>query len=201
MLTQSDLYFYKNSFRYIEPALAGNIISKLPPFVGKTGVFVNQTPDEIIKIIELSGIDTIQIHGEHEFYTPEIITELKSRTPLPVIMAIRTDKFDASSFIEIKELSNKYKGLLSCYLIDKFDKILYGGTGKSISLGPEFSEEFRDFIEQRVILAGGINAGNIINILKNIRPFGIDVSSGLENKDKNKDPDLIREFMKIALCL
>ncbi len=176
--------FYEKSPRFIELNDAREIISKLPSLVNKVGVFVDKKLEEILRIVEFTGIDTIQLHGE---YNIDFIFKLKENINLPIIYALRREKLSEIETPEIKYISNEVSNIL----VDKISNTSYGGTGESLIID---EVKDRDFIKRKVILAGGINISNIKEILSKIKPFGIDLSSGVEKEKGKKDIKLIEEF-------
>jgi len=169
--------FYKNSKRYIEPEKAKVIIEKLPAFVLKVGVFVNESSEIINSISKEIKLNIVQLHGDE---SPSDITNID----LPVIKAFRVDEnFDYS-------ILSKYKNC--SFLLDSFDKKEYGGTGKNFEwdrIPPE--------LKHKIILAGGISIDNIKYIYQNIKPSAIDVSSSLEIEPGKKDGLKVKDFFNV----
>ncbi len=163
--------FFKDSKRYIEPDKAKEIILKLPPFVVKVGVFVDEDEERIAEIFSYCNLDRIQLHGD-------IDMELK-KIPSPKI--IRAFRIKDSSDIE-RVAKSKYFPLLDTYS----DK-LYGGTGE------RFDWSLLKHLKRDYILAGGINLSNLKEIF-NIRPYAIDISSGVEKEPGVKDEKKMFEF-------
>lgn len=187
--------FYDKSPRFVEINQAKKIIMELPAFVNKVGVFVNHSLDEILKIVNETGIDTIQLHGEKHFYNLDFLKELRSKSLLPVIYAIRLERISDEIFSDrfLLDISS----IASNILIDKFSSKLYGGTGETILFDEEkpLTETSKEFISRKVIIAGGINSRNVKEIITRYNPYGIDVSSGVEIEKGKKDNSLIAEFM------
>jgi phosphoribosylanthranilate isomerase len=172
--------FYKKSPRYISPPSAWKIIKRLPPFISTVGVFVNPAPEEVKRALEISGIKVIQLHGEEE---PELIDALK----VPVIKAIRIEKK-----IEERELK-MWKDACAFLVEGKSDKG-YGGTGTQFDY-----EVVKPFTKNyRIIIAGGLNPSNVSKVVKTLRPYGVDVSSGVEESPGVKSHKLIKEFIRNA---
>lgn len=188
--------FYEESPRFISPGKAAEIIKVLPPFVSKVGVFVDKTLKEIVKIIEKTGLDTIQLHGEASLYNKAFLSKLRKYTGLPVIYAVRLSLLENRAIDSLKEEFDEK--LFNAYLLDTFHTDEYGGTGKLMEIRT-LDDELKDFIRKKIILAGGLNAWNIKVVLEKIMPYGIDVSSGVERVKGEKDKILIREFMNSAL--
>ncbi len=185
--------FYEKSPRFIEVEKSREIIKNLPALINKVGVFVNHSLPEIIKITEVTGIDTIQLHGN---YNMEFVRSLLNKTKLPIIYAIRIEKI--SDFTPENNHINELSQLVSCILLDRFDKNEYGGTGKTIFFeNINLKDTSLAFLSKKVILAGGINKDNVIKIVSTLKPYGIDVSSGVEIEKGVKDNKLIEEFFEV----
>ena len=167
--------FYKKSPRYISPEHAQKIINKLPPFICNVGLFVNESANEINKILKYSKINTAQIHFNIEKIELE---KIKYRT-LPVVRAKNIEDIKKNYIDEFR-------------LIDSYSKS-YGGVGKKLSL-----ELFDNIDCSKIILAGGLSIHNIYEV-KKYNFYGVDVSSGVEGNIKGeKDLIKILKFIKIA---
>ncbi|PIP73430.1 MAG: phosphoribosylanthranilate isomerase [Nitrospinae bacterium CG22_combo_CG10-13_8_21_14_all_47_10] len=169
--------FYKKSPRSVTMKEAREIILKLPPFVDTVGVFVNESPDRVNKIANYCGLDLVQLHGEE---SPAFCRKIHRR----VIKAFRV-----AGLQSIKQME-KYS--VSGFLLDTFCDDLHGGTGKTFDwnlalpakkMGP-------------VILAGGLTPRNVAQAVRQVRPYGVDVCSGVEKTPGIKDPEKVRAFLK-----
>ncbi len=160
--------FYPKSKRYIEPAKAEKIISQLPLFTFKVGVFVNKEPEEINTIINKTKINIVQLHGDE---TPDIINEINC----PVIKT-----FNISSNFDYNVLNDFHN---SIFLLDSGSKQNRGGTGKTFNW-----ELIPPKLFPKIILAGGISIDNIEKLfeLPNL-PMAIDLSSSIEKSEGKKD--------------
>jgi phosphoribosylanthranilate isomerase len=172
--------FFKNSPRFIPVDTAAAIIRKLPPFITTVGVFVNESPKTIKKVMGSARIDMVQLHGEE----PPGMCSIASR----VIKAIR-----------VKSLSSldpllDYKNRVSAFLLDTFTENVFGGTGQIFNW--DIAVEAKQF--GRIILAGGLNPDNIADAVKRVRPYGVDVSSGVESGKGRKDHKKIQLFIERA---
>jgi phosphoribosylanthranilate isomerase len=185
--------FYEKSPRDITPLKAGQITSKLPPFVNKTGVFVRQNMDEILSIVFEAGLDTIQLLADPCLYNSDFIEKLKGKSKLPVILSYRLEKLNPGI---LEEIFKNDSGLISAYLIDKYDSRELGGTGRQVELENIEEKDLKEFLNKKIILAGGINSRNVLALLSKIHPYGIDISSGVEKERGIKDSNLIREFFQ-----
>ena len=168
--------FYKKSPRYVSPYKAKRIIEDLPPFVTPVGVFVDQKEGAVKDIVDFCGITTVQLHGDEE---PSACRRLKN---YKIIKAFRVhEQFDFTRPVHFPA---------SAYLFDMYQEDAVGGTGKTFNWGLLKDKEFpRPFI-----LSGGLNPQNVAEALQTVRPYAVDVSSGLERAPGEKDERLMREF-------
>lgn len=170
--------FYKGSPRFISPEKAAAIVRELPPFVSTVGVFVDESPEQVDRILRLTGIEIAQFHG-HE--PPELcITHARA------IKAIRVKELS-----DLEPLS-RYK--VSAYLLDTYTPDALGGTGQIFNW--DIAVEAKKF--GRIILAGGLTPENIERAVLWVHPYGVDVSSGVEEEKGKKDHQKMRLFIKRA---
>ena len=174
--------FYDKSPRFINPVRAAGIISKLPPFIQTVGLFVNEETEQVNWTADYCGIDVVQLHGDE---TPEDCLELKRR----VIKAFRIQKI-----ISIDPLEKYQDYQVSGYLLDAWSPDAYGGTGRT------FNWELARAAKQYgpVILAGGLTPDNVAEAIRVVKPYGVDVSSGVEAAPGKKDAEMVREFIRAA---
>ncbi|MDY6861408.1 MAG: phosphoribosylanthranilate isomerase [Thermodesulfobacteriota bacterium] len=172
--------FYPKSPRHIDIKKAASIMKELPPFINRAGLFVNPFNEEIFKVLDSCDIDIIQLHGNE---SPEFCEGLPKR----VIKAIRIK--DASTLNLISKYNN-----CSGILLDTFSSYSYGGTGKTFSwdMAKEVSKK------RSIILAGGLNEKNIKNAIIEVKPYGVDISSGVESSPGRKDYKKIKNFITIV---
>ncbi len=174
--------FYRKSPRYINPLEAKKIIVRLPPFVTPVGLFVN-TPAEIIRRrAAFCGINTVQLHGD------EPASQCRSLKPLKVIKAFRLRKgFDFASL-------ERYD--VSAFLFDTLNTGgLYGGSGEVFDWN---ILKRAGSVGRPVILAGGIHSGNLRQAYELLRPYAVDVCSGIETRPGKKDPKRMNTLFRIA---
>lgn len=172
--------FYKESPRYISPENAKTIINALPPFIIKTGVFVNETTKGIEKTVSGTGVNLIQLHGNEP---PEMCSALCS-----VIKAFRVKS------LESLDPLYKYKGLVSAFLLDTYTPDILGGTGQIFNW--DIAIEAKQF--GRIILAGGLTPDNVADAVKRVDPYAVDVSSSIESKRGKKDRKKMQLFIEKA---
>jgi len=165
--------FYESSPRYITPYDAQKIISKLPPFVEKVGLFVNVDAQIINSYMQESGCTLAQIHFEAE-------DTLYEHLFVPYIKVTR-----AKIAQDILNFSDEYR------LVDAYCES-YGGAGKRLNI------EWFDGVDcSKIILAGGLDSSNVAS-LKKYGFYGVDVSSGVEISHGKKDAKKVKEFIANA---
>jgi phosphoribosylanthranilate isomerase len=174
--------FYAGSPRYVEPAKARRIVSRLPKKISVVGVFVNQSEETMLEIAREVGLDTLQLHGDE---TPAMVARLKRS--FPVIKAIRVKQSLAVGHLQT------YKAA-TALLLDGFDARRRGGTGKTFDW--EIARRAKKY--GRVFLAGGLTPENVGEAIRAARPYAVDVCSGVEARPGKKDPARIKHLMRAA---
>ena len=169
--------FYEGSPRYVSVDLAKEVIDQLPPFVSKVGVFVNASAEKINTISGELNLTYAQLHGDE---SPDFVRKIN----YPTIKAFRVG--GDFNFNQINVYDAKH------FLFDTFSESAYGGTGEKFDWKTVPAE-----VMNKCILAGGISSENIDNIVRDLRPAAVDVSSKLESSPGRKDHDKMREFFKI----
>jgi len=173
-------FIFAPSPRRIAPQTAREIIRALPPFVKTVGVFVDEAPAAIQKVIDDSGLDLVQLHGDE---SPAQCYELMPYT----IKALRIK--DESSL----QAGQLYHGKVRALLLDTYSKEKVGGTGKT------FDWELAIQIKKQgtpIILSGGLGPANIAAAIRTVRPCAVDVNSGVEAHPGKKSPRLIGDLME-----
>jgi len=172
---------HEDSPRYVVPSLVSDMLEWLygPESVG---VFVNKSAEEVNQIAATAGFDYVQLHGEE---SPETCRAVER----PIIKAIRV-RHDASSD-QLRAIMERYDGLVEHFLLDTHNSSVWGGTGESFNwrLARELSTDYSIF------LAGGIDADNIERAVKTMRPFAIDLSSGVESAPGVKSFEKVDAFL------
>jgi phosphoribosylanthranilate isomerase len=169
--------FWPGSPRYISQASARDIVRRNASRVKSVGVFADQSPEEVTHIMDVVGLDVAQLHGSE---SPEYC-RLLNRTVIKAIglqdgEPAKLDGFDRDMLI----------------LIDAHDPSRYGGTGRTVNW--ESAKQIA--ASRKTILAGGLNPENIARAVETVRPYGVDVSSGVESAPGVKDADRLKRFFE-----
>ena len=172
--------FYRESPRHIFPEEAARIISLLPPFSQTVVLVVNEQPETVNESASLCSIDMVQLHGDEP---PEQTSRLERR----IIKAFRVR---ALTCLEpMKDFT------AAAFLLDAFSPSFYGGTGKAFNWEIAAEAVKRN---PHIILAGGLTPENVADAVRQVRPFAVDVSSGVESAPGKKDHAKVREFIRNA---
>ena len=157
---------------------AATVLGRVPPDVGRVGVFVDATLDEVSKAVELLGLTEVQLHGEEG---PMYCIGMT----VPVVKTFRVGPgFDPAEIM-------RYRGTIAAVLLDTLVKGEAGGSGRS------FDWELGRHVPKGVpvFLAGGLRPENVREALRRLRPAGVDVSSGVEESPGIKSPELMKRFV------
>lgn len=169
--------FYKKSPRNVSPKIVKSIVAALPPFIETVGVFVNESADRINRIADSCKLSAVQLHGNE---TPAICKQINRK----VIKAVRVkgkESFDGLSAYQV-----------SAFLLDAYSEQQQGGTGETfdwrlVNYGKKYGP---------VILAGGLDPSNVAHAIQKVKPYAVDVCSGVEKMPGIKDRHLVRKFLK-----
>ncbi len=169
--------FYDKSPRFVSLKTAAEISKQLPPFVMRVGVFVNAPEEFVLRALSGAGLTMLQFHGDEP---PEFCAQFG-------LMSMKAFRIrDAES---LKELP-KYQ--TDAYLLDAFSPEARGGTGKKFNW--KLAIEAQKF-GKPVFLAGGLTPENVADAVRKVRPFGVDVASGVESAPGKKDAAKVRAFI------
>lgn len=175
--------FYKKSPRFISPFKAKKIIDALPPFVTPVGVFVNHNLGAMRDIIGHCGLRAVQLHGDEDHH----FCHRLRRYQVKVIKAFRVgESFDVKTI-------EPYK--VDAFLFDTADKAAYGGTGKTFDW--RLLSEVKS-LNVPIILSGGLNHQNVIEPVNGLKPYAVDVNSGVEEAAGRKDPKKLKDFIDVV---
>jgi phosphoribosylanthranilate isomerase len=164
--------FYRDSPRYISATGAAMIAAKLPAHVWKVGIFVNETPETIARIVLDAALDVAQLYGTSEARGIRVWRAIQANESL---------------------LSHVNDATAEAVLLDTPSDELHGGTGTS------FDWSRAKGLPKHIIIAGGLDATNVRRAIEQAQPWGVDACSRLEKSPGLKDHDKVREFVKAAL--
>ena len=172
--------FYPESPRHVSLDAAAEIIRELPPFVAKVGVFVNASAEPVREAIDKCELDTLQFHGEE---TPDFCRQFG----LKAIKAFRVrDKQSLEAMLAYAS---------EAWLLDAFVPGKLGGTGERFDWELAKAAAAR---HRTVILAGGLTPGNVAQAVREVCPYAVDVSSGVESSPGKKDLAKLKSFIAAA---
>ena len=174
------LMFYEKSPRYIALKAAVEIARQLPPFVIKVGVFVNAPEAEVMRAVSECGLNILQFHGDE---TPEYCQLF----PVMTIKAFRIK--DAASLTSLPD----YK--TDAWLLDAYTPDKPGGTGEKFNWDLAIEAQK---LGRPIFLAGGLTPENVAEAVRRVRPYAVDVSSGVEASPGKKDHEKVRTFIRAA---
>ena len=172
--------YYEASPRNISREAAARIIRELPPFVAKVGVFVDASEEFVRQTVAECGLDTLQFHGNE---SPGYCRRFSQKT----IKAFRVR--DAASLKLLPDYET------DAWLLDSFASDKLGGTGSAFNW--DLAVEAKKF-GRAIILAGGLNPENVAEAVRRVRPYAVDVSSGVESGPRKKDHVNLRAFVQAA---
>ncbi len=172
------LVFYEKSPRHVGVQQAAKLARTVPPFLTAVGLFVNPSVDYVREVLAKVPLGLLQFHGEEE---PEFCRQFGK----PYLKAIRV-----KPGVDLVECAARYSGAQGL-LLDAFVEGTQGGTGESFdwALIPQD-------LPLPVILSGGLHAGNVAEAVRQVRPYAVDVSSGVEAAKGIKDAAKIAAFIK-----
>ncbi len=178
------LVFFKDSPRFVTLEKAERIVKDMPPFVSVVGVFVNEDLGFIEECVERCALNAVQIHGDEDVKYCLKFKSLKLKG-VKLIKGIRVKDRESLAAIEDCPADG--------FILDAYKKGLYGGAGEGFdrSLAIIANEYGRN-----IIISGGLNPDNVYDIIKEVRPYGVDVSSGIESSPGRKNIELMELFIE-----
>lgn len=174
------LVFYAPSPRNVSIAAAQQIVDALPPFVSKVGLFVNAESTYIKQVLSKVKLDTLQFHGD------ETVSECE-QINIPYYKAIRVKK--DTNLLQYAQMYKTAQALL----LDAYSEAVVGGTGMVFDW-----QLIPSNIGKPIILAGGLNAENVGLAIRQVGPYAVDVSGGVEQNKGIKDDNKIASFMRVV---
>jgi len=171
------LVFYEKSPRHVTVQQAVELAKAIPPFVTVVGLFVNPSEDEVRNVLRQVPLDVLQFHGEE---SPDFCAQFGR----PYLKAVRVRQG-----VDLVQCAARYadaQGLL----LDAYIEGTHGGTGELFDWALITHE-----LPLPVILSGGLHAGNVAEAIRQVRPYAVDVSSGVEAAKGIKDPAKVAAFI------
>lgn len=169
--------FYAPSPRYVAPEVARAIVDRLPPFVSAVGLFVDAPLEEVRAVATSVMLDAAQFHGEES-------AEYCRAYGRPYLKAIRLE-----TGTSLREAAQAYAGARAL-LLDSYHPQLVGGTGQAFDWTLIPAQR-----DKPIVLAGGLDAGNVAQAIRAVRPYAVDVSGGIESAKGIKDYDKMQAFV------
>jgi len=169
--------FVERSPRVITPEMVRAITGQLPPFVNSIGVFLDEEREVVEEIVSYCRLSMVQLHGAE---TPEYCKNLSCRVIKSFSMHPGSDSDELAVYAEV----------VSGFLLDTYHKDLSGGTGMVF----DWKLVAQVKPPGPVILAGGMNPENVGEAIRQVKPFAVDVNSGVEYQPGRKDPDKLKNF-------
>lgn len=173
--------FYPRSPRYIEPGRAAEIIRHLPPFVASVGVFADECNEaHVAAVAREAAVTAIQLRG------PKLPATNRALAGYPLILAVGVgERLNPDEFGRLRA---------GAFLLDALDSKLLGGTGRTFDW--RLAREAKQY--GNIILAGGLTPENVSQAIREVRPFAVDVASGVESAPGVKDAAKLRAFFAAA---
>lgn len=170
--------FWPTSPRRVAPPRAADIISALPARVAAVGVFVNESVDGIREVVAETGISVVQLHGDEPAHYAAALG-------WPVLRALNIDQAETACTAWPAGTT---------FLLDAADPVRRGGTGTLL----DWERAASIARARRIVLAGGLTDANVADAIAAVGPFGVDVSSGVEDAPGVKNPDKVARFLARA---
>jgi phosphoribosylanthranilate isomerase len=172
-------FVFAESGRRVAPEAAGEIMREMGPFLTGVGVFVDAPVEEVRRALQVSGCTVAQLHGD------ETQGQIEALAPYPMVKAVRVKGTIP------RDLPGRCRGARAI-LLDTYAEGAMGGTGQrfDLSIASELVK-----VGWRVIVAGGLTPENVGEVISAVRPYGVDVSTGVEAAPGRKDPDKVARFI------
>ena len=172
--------FYQKSPRYVPVEAAAQIIRHLPAHIVKTGVFVNASGDLVERAIATCGLNLLQFHGDE---SPGYCVQFGT-------MSMKAFRIRDSASLNCLKMYNT-----DAWLLDSYSPSKPGGSGETFNWNLAIEAQA---LGRPIFLAGGLSPSNVAEAVQRVRPYGVDVSSGVESSPGKKDHVKVREFLRAA---
>ena len=177
--TALGFVFWPRSPRCVDPGAVAEIVGELPPTVITAGVFVNESSDQIARTMDKARLTHVQLHGDEPVSYGDVLS-------WPILRSVTLDT-------SMAVVSTWPVG--TTLLLDAADPERRGGTGQAVDWGKAAALARA----RRVVLAGGLTPENVSEAIVTVRPYGVDVSSGVEHAPGLKSPEKVSRFLANAL--
>jgi len=182
--------FYEKSPRNVSVETAREIVGKLPEGIDKIGVFVNELPEKVSTVADEVGLTAVQFHGD-EYQSPQKYSVNRDAFfGLPAMDIVRRWR-QGNIFVTFSGFPN-----LAGILLDSGTREQPGGTGKTFAWGEAYSFVSAIGTQHPVVIAGGLTSANVGWAVQFLKPWGVDVSSGVEARPGKKDAEKVRAFVR-----
>ncbi|MDP8298405.1 MAG: phosphoribosylanthranilate isomerase [Candidatus Tantalella remota] len=185
--------FIEGTPRVLSVDEARDIIEGIPSDIaggaGKVGLFKDMAAQEVFRTVKSCGLDHVQLQGDE---SPEYCLEIKNKADVKIIKAFKVRE----NILPVGGISPVGYEAADMFVFDTFHPDMDGGTGEKFDW--EVLEAAKGGIEKPFFVAGGLSPDNVADAVRTVRPYGVDVSSGIEIETGKKDEDLLKEFIKNA---
>ncbi len=182
--------FYEKSPRNISVEAAREIVKRLPESIEKIGVFVNQREDVLLSVAERAGLTAVQMHGDREDpHVADLV--VKHKAHIKVLTAISMRQPNPEGWALMWQ-----PGSVEAFLVDSGNGSNHGGTGQAFDWAA--AVQTLDAIKRigHIVVAGGLTPVNVGKAIAMLKPWGVDVASGVEASPGKKDPEKVRAFVR-----
>ena len=179
--------FYPPSPRHLSIARAAELVARVPSSVASVGLFVNASADEIAAVLERVPLSLLQFHGDE---TPDACQAFAR----PYMKAARV-----TADLDLLEFADAYRDA-AALLLDAHTAG-YGGSGKVFDWSLVPHRLIGPAAARRVVLSGGLSTANVADAIARVRPWAVDVSSGIESAKGIKDANLMRQFVAVVRAI
>jgi phosphoribosylanthranilate isomerase len=187
-------FIFAESVRRMTPAQVRAITPHLPASVEKYGVFVDSSLDQILATVEESGLTGVQLHSSQD---PALPAKLRERYSGPHRLGI-LKVIHYGPDLETQLRNVRLDSAIDAVLVDSRTASLLGGSGQRFDWQTARSRFAETASRLRLIAAGGLNPQNVAEAIETLRPWGVDVASGVETSPGKKDPARVKAFIENA---